>query len=107
MDDPDCDSTWEDDEGDGEGPSSGGDDDGEAGAPGAAEDAEDGDEDEDEEEARPRALQVGPAPPGGLPGRRTGEALPRGERPPPRPRRSRLSEVGWGPPPPALLFTRP
>ncbi|XP_025326417.3 opioid growth factor receptor isoform X1 [Canis lupus dingo] len=51
MDDPDCDSTWEeDDEEDGEGPSAAGDEDGEAGAPGDA-DAED--EDEDEEDARP------------------------------------------------------
>ncbi|KAM7126718.1 opioid growth factor receptor isoform 1-T1 [Molossus nigricans] len=54
MDDPDCDSTWEDDEEDGEGPSAGGDDEGEAGAPG---DAEDEDEEEEEEEARPSALQ--------------------------------------------------
>ncbi|XP_008155391.2 opioid growth factor receptor [Eptesicus fuscus] len=55
MDDPDRDSTWEDEEEeeeDGGGPSAG-EDDGEAGAPGDAED-EDGDEDE---EARPRALQ--------------------------------------------------
>lgn len=52
MDDPDCDSTWEDDEEDGEGPSAGGDDEGEASALGEAED-----EDEDEEEARPSALQ--------------------------------------------------
>ncbi|KAM5305778.1 opioid growth factor receptor [Glossophaga mutica] len=53
MDDPDRDSTWEDDEEDGEDPSAGGDDDGEAGAPRGAEDAEDA---EEEEEARPSAL---------------------------------------------------
>ncbi|KAM8774834.1 opioid growth factor receptor [Rhynchonycteris naso] len=57
MDDPDCDSTWEDteeeeEEEDGEGPSSAGDDDGEAGAPGNAGDAED-----EDEEARPGLLQ--------------------------------------------------
>ncbi|XP_066093691.1 opioid growth factor receptor-like [Saccopteryx bilineata] len=60
MDDPDCDSTWEDaeeeeqeeEEEDGDGPSSAGDDDGEAGAPGDAGDAED-----EDEEARPGLLQ--------------------------------------------------
>ncbi|XP_039720705.1 opioid growth factor receptor [Pteropus medius] len=53
MDNPDCDSTWEEDEEeDGEGPSAGDDEDGEADAPGDA-DAED----EDKEEARPSALQ--------------------------------------------------
>ncbi|XP_045837358.1 opioid growth factor receptor isoform X2 [Meles meles] len=59
MDDPDCDSTWEEDEEeDGEGPSAGGDEDGEAGAPGDA-DAEDEDEDEeDARAARPGALQA-------------------------------------------------
>lgn len=53
MDDPDCDSTWEEDEeDDDEGLSAGGDEDGEAGAPG------DADAEEDEEEAaRPSALQ--------------------------------------------------
>ncbi|XP_037666923.1 opioid growth factor receptor isoform X2 [Choloepus didactylus] len=67
MDDPDCDSTWEEDEEDAEAPrgEGGGDGDGDA-APGDAdadeeEDAEDGDADEDEEEQprapRPRALQ--------------------------------------------------
>ncbi|XP_032734725.1 opioid growth factor receptor isoform X2 [Lontra canadensis] len=56
MDDPDCDSTWEEDEEeDGEGPSARGDEDGEAGAPGDA-DAEDEDE-EDARAARPGALQ--------------------------------------------------
>ncbi|XP_059263353.1 opioid growth factor receptor isoform X2 [Mustela nigripes] len=59
MDDPDCDSTWEDgEEEDGEGPSAGGHEDGEAGAPGDA-DAEDEDEDEvDARAARPGALQA-------------------------------------------------
>ncbi|XP_078300009.1 opioid growth factor receptor [Panthera onca] len=59
MDDPDCDSTWEEDEDeDGEGASAGGDEDGEAGAPGDA-DAEDEDEDEeDAPAARPGALQA-------------------------------------------------
>ncbi|XP_037009438.2 opioid growth factor receptor [Artibeus jamaicensis] len=47
MDDPDRDSTWEDDEEDGEDPSAGDDDDGEAGAPRGV---------EEEEEARPSAL---------------------------------------------------
>ncbi|XP_028380327.1 opioid growth factor receptor [Phyllostomus discolor] len=53
MDDPDRDSTWEDDEEeDGEDPGAGGGGDGEAGAPRGAEDAEQ----EEEEEARPSAL---------------------------------------------------
>ncbi|KAI5947526.1 Opioid growth factor receptor [Manis javanica] len=55
MDDPDCDSTWEEDaEGDGQGPSSAGSDDGEAGAPGGAEDE---DQDADERAERPGAPQ--------------------------------------------------
>ncbi|XP_027479378.1 opioid growth factor receptor [Zalophus californianus] len=62
MDDPDGDSTWEEDEEeDGEGPSAGGGEDGEAGAPGDA-DADAEDEDADEEDARaarPEALQAG------------------------------------------------
>ncbi|XP_053782959.1 opioid growth factor receptor isoform X2 [Desmodus rotundus] len=58
MDDPDRDSTWEDDEEDGEDPSAGGDDDGEAGAPGDAED----EHAEEEEEARPSALPGDRAP---------------------------------------------
>uniref|UniRef100_G1Q1V6 Opioid growth factor receptor (OGFr) conserved domain-containing protein n=1 Tax=Myotis lucifugus TaxID=59463 RepID=G1Q1V6_MYOLU len=60
MDDPDHDSTWEDEEEDeeeedGGGPSAGGDNDGEAGALGDAEDEDE--EEEEEEEARPSALQ--------------------------------------------------
>lgn len=80
MDDPDCDSTWEEDaEGDGQGPSSAGSDDGEAGAPGGAEDE---DQDADERAERPGAPQVQPRPrPGGLSRPRWvgGEALLRGE----------------------------
>lgn len=62
MEDPDRDSTWEDEdeEEDGGGPSAGGDDGGEAGVRGAAED-EEADEDEGEE-AWSRALQVHPRP---------------------------------------------
>lgn len=71
MDNPDCDSTWEEDEEDGEGLSAEDDEDGEADAPGDA-DAED----EDKEEARPSALQVQPPRP----------ARPRAPRPA-RPRR--------------------
>ncbi|XP_072800649.1 opioid growth factor receptor [Vicugna pacos] len=57
MDDPDCDSTWEEDEEeDGEGSSAAATEDGEAGSPG---DAEDQAKAKAEEEARPSALQFG------------------------------------------------
>ncbi|XP_064429515.1 opioid growth factor receptor isoform X3 [Mirounga angustirostris] len=78
MDDPDCDSTWEEDEEeDGEGPSAGGGGDGEAGAPGDADAEDEDDDEEDARAARPGALQVQPRralgsqrPRAGLPGRR-------------------------------------
>lgn len=109
MDDPDCDSTWEEDEEeDGEGPGAGGDEDGEAGAPGDA-DAEDEDEDEeDARAARPGALQVqprralgSPRPRAGLPSRREVGVRPRsGEAAPP-------GHPAWGPALPAAVALSP
>nr|XP_045742032.1 opioid growth factor receptor-like isoform X1 [Mirounga angustirostris] len=83
MDDPDCDSTWEEDEEeDGEGPSAGGGGDGEAGAPGDADAEDEDDDEEDARAARPGALQVQPRralgsqrPRAGLPGRREARLL--------------------------------
>lgn len=86
MEDPDCDSTWdEDEEEDGEGPRAEAGEDGETGAPGNA---------EAEEDARPSALQVPPPRPGnptplGRPRRQRGQS-PAAGRPFPAPPRGQV-----------------